>query len=145
MSNNKLTPRLQLIIDTRFDGNWAEFARFLDLNASTLQHVKGGKSISINTAIRISNRLGLSLDWLLTGNEPMYRDGQERRKLMIEAGIPIEDLPKEQIIVWLEHVWTGFTVQQKVWFHEQFKRAFPEFDAWLASHRTSTPTSSQSG
>jgi len=145
MSNNKLTPRLQLIVETRFNGNWAELARFLDLKASTLQHVKGGKSISINTAIRISNRLGLSLDWLLTGNEPMYRDGQERKRLMIDANIPLEDLPKEQIVVWLEHTWPRFTPQQKVWFHEQFKRAFPEFDAWLVTHRTSAPTSSHSG
>ena len=93
----------------------------------------------------MSNRLDLSLDWLLTGNEPMYRDGRERKRLVIDANIPPEDLPKEQIIVWLEHVWAGFSAPQKAWFHEQFKRAFPEFDAWLADHRTSTPTSSHSG
>lgn len=109
-----------------------------------MQHVKVGKSISINTAIRISNKLGLSLDWLLTGNEPMYRDGEARKRLMIDANIPLEDLPKEQIIVWLEHTWPRFTPQQKVWFHEQFKRVFPEFGAWLVTHRTSTPTSSNS-
>lgn len=129
--NQSLGDRVFLLVNTRFDGNWAEFSRFLELSASTLQGIKSGANVSANTAIRIADKLGVSLDWLLAGIGPVYRE-ELRNRMLIDASVPTADLPKEQIRVWIESLWHELPHLQRMWFCEQFRRSFPEFDAWLA-------------
>jgi|GEM_PF-632836 len=139
MSNKKLLiDRVNSIVTSRFNGNWNEFGRFIGLSQSTLQNIKAGGAVNVNTAIRISGKLGLSLEWLLANIGPMYRE-ERGRKLVIDASVPLEAFPKEQILVWIEVIWPDLTPQQRAWFHEQFRRAFPEFGAWLDAYVPSAP------
>lgn len=69
-----LYERLNLVVEEKLKGNWAELARITGLTPSTLQGIKEGKDPRGNTLIRISEALNVSIDWLLTGEGPMYRD-----------------------------------------------------------------------
>ena len=142
MSNSKLSGRIKIIVDSRYGGNWNDFATAMEISASTQQNIKSGKNVSITTATRIADRLGLSLDWLLAGIGPMYRLKSGLR-MVVDANISSEEFLKEQLIVWLETVWPDLTHQQRVWVHEQIRHALPEFNAWLSATPLSPTASPQ--
>jgi transcriptional regulator with XRE-family HTH domain len=70
---DSISDRLDQVVKEKLGGNWAELARLSGLTPSTLQGVKDGKDPRANTLLRISAVVGVTVDWLLTGEGPMYR------------------------------------------------------------------------
>ena len=96
--SKEIADRLQSLVDSKYGGNWAEIARLSKLTPSTLQPIKQGKDARGSTLLRISEALGISLDWLIAGEEEMYRGESGALR---SANAPYSDLP-DWLEIWLE-------------------------------------------
>ncbi|MEO5333302.1 MAG: helix-turn-helix transcriptional regulator [Magnetococcus sp. YQC-5] len=66
-----LTRRMHLLCNQSFSGNWAALHRATGIPHATLHGYKEGKEPSLDSLTRIANACDASLDWFITGEEPM--------------------------------------------------------------------------
>ena len=64
-----LVERLSKMVEIKFNGTWNKLAKASDVKPQTLQSIKQGTEPKAYTISRISKALGVSVDWLLTGED----------------------------------------------------------------------------
>jgi DNA-binding Xre family transcriptional regulator len=73
-NSSDISERLNAIVKERFNDTWSELAKITGLSPSTLQPIKNGGDLRVNTLLRICDSLNINADWLLTGEGDMYRN-----------------------------------------------------------------------
>ena len=78
------------LIKARFGYNTSELARVMGVTQPTLQRIEVGQTtnISIDIAIALQEKVGISLDWLLLGKGPMLES---------ENDVPTVEKLKEEL------------------------------------------------
>jgi predicted transcriptional regulator len=79
-----LKNKIQSVINERFHSSWSEFSRHAGISGSTLQQIKTGANPRAATLLKISEALGVSIDWLMS-NE-CDRDQNPIEKNRVEIG-----------------------------------------------------------
>ena len=70
---NNLTSQLHLLVGEKYNGSWNKLAKASGIRASTLQGVKEGGGMHSDKLLQLSVKTEVMVDWLLTGEGPMYR------------------------------------------------------------------------
>jgi transcriptional regulator with XRE-family HTH domain len=97
-----------------------EFAEQSKIPYATLQKYTANKMVpGGELVIKICTELGISIDWLLTGQGEMYRTKTEATKETTKG-----------ITKWLSTWWDGANEEDKHWLNGQMKRCFPEYAEW---------------
>ncbi|MEK8020761.1 MAG: helix-turn-helix transcriptional regulator [Candidatus Parabeggiatoa sp.] len=97
-----------------------EFAKQSKVPYRTLQGyianeiIPGGESL-----VKIHAELGVSIDWLLTGQKEMY-DKKATKNVSTLVGT----------IEWLNEWWDRADEKHRHWLEVQMKRCFPEYAKW---------------
>jgi len=66
----EIAERVKMLAKKHYSGNWTKFSTAVGMSTSTLHAVKTGKTnLGTETAIKICQATGVSLDWLLMGKE----------------------------------------------------------------------------
>lgn len=71
-SQNKLAGRLLLLAERHADGKHTIFAKKADIPASTFQGYLQGRSPHPDHLLRLRETYGVSIDWILSGDGPVY-------------------------------------------------------------------------
>ena len=113
-------------IRERLGLNQTEVAEKLGLGgpAAVSKYEKNQREPEIDILIKISKLGNRSLDWLLTGEGPIYKEGAKRP-------VEIKDIPKENIKEWLDEFWGKASDKERAWLEIEFERTFPEYKEWL--------------
>ena len=89
----------------------------------SFQHVsryeRGLITPSVEILIKLQACLHVSIDWLLTGTEPMFSN---------KGWLAAEDdnASKESLKQWIDEFWKTATPEEKIWFKIEFRRKFYE-------------------
>ena len=70
-SANKVIDRIGVVINAKSD---SEICNLLNLKKTTLSTWRGRDSVPYALCVDLAQKKGITLDWLLTGEGPMYRD-----------------------------------------------------------------------
>ena len=76
-----INDRIEILINQRFDGNKAAFAKLIGLGPTGLSNYLGTKrrsKPSIDMVTKIIQALNISAEWLLTGKGPMLTEPSPR-------------------------------------------------------------------
>lgn len=71
-TNEIIAARLSALVDEISGGNGALFAKTAGINQATLHNYLNGRLPSSEALINICNRYSVNINWLLTGNGPIY-------------------------------------------------------------------------
>jgi phage repressor protein C with HTH and peptisase S24 domain len=94
--------RLKIAVKEITNGNLKEFAKQADIPYRTFQsYISGEREPGANNLSKISARLCISLDWLLTGDGEMFRQERgdhynnvtEVTRLIVQV---LQDMPEDQ-------------------------------------------------
>ncbi len=118
--------RLSEALGTKTD---ADMAIQLGVSKSTISNWKARNTVPYEQCMEVTKREFLSLNWLLTGEGPMYRDG---------SGEEAEAEPVEGMLEWLQDWWDKADEKQRIWLEIQLKRCFPEYAEWLEQKKRRT-------
>lgn len=99
--------------------------------SSLSEYLLGKKEPTISVVMKIAEALDISLDWLLLGKGEMFQDNAAKPKRQIHP----EDIPKENIKLWLDYFWEKADDDTKTWLIVEIKRRFPEFCEWLEKYK----------
>jgi len=100
-----------------------EFAESLDLPPSTVYYYLNGREPSLTFIMRVCNKLGVSVEWLISGEGEIFKE---------EEGV---DEVLNQIIEYLKENWNKWSKKKKHWFEVTFRQFFPDFDEWLRAQK----------
>jgi transcriptional regulator with XRE-family HTH domain len=107
--------RLKQIIENK-KLNITEFASICEIPYNTLQnYLLGRRTIGIDAVTKINVHLNINSNWLLTGQEEMYR-----------TETTTEEIPAK----WLSTWWDEADEEHRHWLNIQMKRQFPEYAEW---------------
>jgi len=113
----------------------SKFSELLETSGSYLSEIENEKkSLSLNLIISLSAKCKVNVNWLLTGEGPMYRQEKERPSNGI---VNIADIPREQIKQWIDDFWKDLDEEKRVWLIVEMKRQFPEFVEWIKKNEES--------
>lgn len=87
-SNGEINSRLNLLVEQKSKGNVSDFAKLIGINIQTLHTYIKGRMPSAEALFNICIKLQVNINWLLTGNGPIYIYGEE------EGGAPEADDPE---------------------------------------------------
>ncbi len=147
MDNNadRVIERLMQIYEVEDDISLGEK---LSVSKKTISAWRNRDSIPFKHCLETANSRQVSLDWLIAGEGEMYR-GENGALRSANApyekpnsfpssslGMPTTSLQRREIeepqlqplIDWLETWWENASVYERIWFLEQMKRTFPEFN-----------------
>ncbi len=128
-SGGKLGPfaaRLQAAIA---DENVSAFARKAAISEGSIRHyLKGLSEPTLGAFVRLGEAAGVDLKWLATGEGEM-KPGAEPRPAFT-GPVRVEDLPREELKMFLDEWWAQATPDQRAWLRESLRRAIPEFIEW---------------
>ena len=68
-----INDRMEMLVNQKFDGNKAAFAKALDMSPTMMSSYLGNKrrsKPSVDMVTKIVTKLGVDARWLLTGEEP---------------------------------------------------------------------------
>ena len=88
--------RLEFVVKDKLDGNWAELSRKSGLGASTLHQIRNGADPKASSLKRICGALGISMDWLTTG------EGQITKEILIKEPITKYDVKIARMVELLD-------------------------------------------
>ena len=71
-TNSEITSRLLRLVDEQADGNVSAFAKNIDVSQATLHNYIKGRSPSVEVIHNICSRYRINLNWLITGDGPVY-------------------------------------------------------------------------
>ena len=107
-----------------------EFAKKLNTTQAVISNYERGARVPTADFLnRLTEIFHLDINWLLTGEGPMFVGGSKVAD--------IKDIPKEQIKEFIEEFWQKANEKERIWFEVQFKRAFPEYADWLQKKQSS--------
>jgi transcriptional regulator with XRE-family HTH domain len=107
-----------------------EFAKKLNTTQAVISNYERGARVPTADFLnRLTEIFHLDINWLLTGEGPMFVGGSKV--------VDIKDVPKEQIKEFIEEFWQKADEKERIWFEVQFKRAFPEYTDWLQKKQLS--------
>ena len=100
-------------------------------------YLSGKKTPTITVAIKVAIVTNVSLNWLLLGKGPMFRDelapkNEEVRMRSPSYGPPS---PKDNIKKWLDVFWEQADPDERIWLMVELKKRFPEFAEWLKKEK----------
>lgn len=99
-----------------------EFAEKLDLPTSTVYYyLNGGREPSLSFLLKVSEKLNVREEWLLTGTGKIFKDTEEKT------------LTIDQIIEFLRKNWDQWSQEKRKCFESHLLQIFPEFETWLKS------------
>ncbi len=101
-----------------------DFANVLDLPISTVYYYLNGREPPVSFIKRVSDRLGVREEWLLTGKEPIFKNEEYHEE------------PLNEIVEFLKQRWRHWPEKKRNWFEIQFRRLLPEFEEWLRGRMT---------
>jgi transcriptional regulator with XRE-family HTH domain len=79
-----LTERIESCVRANFRGSWPELGRLAGVPPSTIKNVKNGGDPRGKTLFKIARALGVSIDWLITGESLDH--ARPRSSSEVEAG-----------------------------------------------------------
>lgn len=127
--------RLKELFDT-LSLSQVSLAKLTGIGRSSLSIYLSGKKIPTITVVqKISIVTGVKLDWLLLGEGSMFRAGAAAPSPPPSVTLPA-DLPKEQLIQWINDFWQHTDQEGRTWLLYEVKRHFPEFVEWLKTKET---------
>lgn len=95
-----------------------DFANLLDLPTSTVYYYMNGRMPSLSFIMRVCNKLNVREEWLIKGDDPIFRE---------ETG----DYMLNHILEYLKENWDRWSEKKRHWFEIHFRQTFPEFEEWL--------------
>ena len=105
--------------------NDIELSKYLGVAEGTLRTWRARNKIPYEECFIVSKRNNISLDWLLTGEGPMYHQpfpssSENDFNLLLE---------------WLKKWWKQADEKERAWLEVQMKKCFPEFKEWLEQQK----------
>ncbi len=106
MSKTTINSRMQTIVDEKFNGNKAAFAKAIGLAPTSMSNYLGKQRVSTPSADlleKIVNSLDINAYWLLTGNGDMNISNHmssysapevPRLRVMLEVELTVEEMEK---------------------------------------------------
>lgn len=79
--NTTITERINKILESCFSGNKSEFARMINVGESNIRSYLNGTLPKADTLENITTNIGISCDWLLTGEGEMLKKTQTENEL----------------------------------------------------------------
>lgn len=126
MRENTLGKRLKEIRQSK-NLTLLDLSKLLKVSAGYLSEVENNKkSFSQKTLISLTEKTGINIHWLLTGEGNIFISENENKKL-----IDVKDIPKENIKEWIDNFWRTATDKEKSWLEIEFERTFPEYLKWI--------------
>ena len=116
MSINK---RLKMVIEDN-GMSIKEFSELCDIPYRSIQnYLLGERNIGADALKKVCTRLGININWLLTGEGSMYRLPQVERKFL------------DTLVEWLTQFQEEADEKQIIWLEVQIKKCFPEYVEWV--------------
>lgn len=126
--NNKIYTRIKEI-RKKIGCTQKEFADTIGISQGHLSKIERGEYIPDKPIlISIAYSYRINLDWLLTGEGPMWLESPdqcERDK---------QDIG-ESIKTWIDNFLKNASEEEKHWFKIQFSKCFPDFLEWMEKRK----------
>lgn len=117
--------------------NIKQFAERADLPYRTAQSYLNGERLpNVEGLIKLATHLCIDINWLITGEGPMYRMSDGRGQPAGNMREDGADSPRETMQEWLEDFWARADEKQRAWLEIEFGRSFPEYRRWLEVRQT---------
>lgn len=117
--------RLQELINEFGNGKLTVFAKKMDIPKGTFHaYLQEGAIKKTTHLIRFSERLGISIDWLLTGKGEKYL-----HKISVSENQNNDFKIINELNNWLKDICKK-DEDEEVWFKKEIERKFPEFKRW---------------
>ncbi|MCG6552931.1 MAG: helix-turn-helix domain containing protein [Candidatus Magnetominusculus sp. LBB02] len=118
----------------------ADIARSLDVTPQSFSTFKKQSKIPPDLLIRYCLINNISIDWLLTGEaKGCQEDNRTRLPYGYRREIPYDEIDKVRMQRYLDCCWKNADEEERTWLKVQFRKAFPEYIAWLEEHKYDAP------
>lgn len=103
-----------------------EVAKELGVDRSYIGSIEQGRAKpSLNYLVYVAKRFGVSIDWILFGNE--INISQKMVPPALAAAGEDEDAELDLMIAYLKELWHDHDCDRRGWLKIQFKEAFPKY------------------
>ena len=107
-----------------------DFAEKVAQDYDTIDSWETDKSTPSMENLAQMQKLGLNINWLISGYGKMYDISAYGIPI-----IPIYKIPKESFKIWLDEYWDKVDEAERDILVILFKRVFPEYNSWLEKKR----------
>ena len=102
------------------------FAKEIGQHNSTVGNWEKDKSKPSVKSLARMQKLGMNINWLMTGKGKMFIIGPDGISVA-----PLSKIPKESFKNWLDEHWENVDDREREALSILFKRLFPDFNEWL--------------
>jgi len=100
---------------------------------TTIARWEKDQRVPTATDLEAMQKLGLNINWLLSGDGKMIDSGVENNHI-----VPISKIPKENFKIWLDEYWDNADEKERELAALLFKRMFPDYNIWLEKKNLGT-------
>lgn len=130
----EIITRLQYLVDKHGSGNLTVFTERTGIPYSTFHGYMKGRMPHSEHLLRIRDKLGVSIDWILTGQgKENVTDILEEKKVHSDCFQEVAELQE-----WLAEI-SEKDPDRRVWFKMELKDHFPLFKEWLKKRHQANP------